>query len=357
MGTVQHKIFSGSDTQAIFEQIKEQLGEDAIILNIVHSPEGEIQVSAAPSEDREESFVPVSSSTSSSGVASVEVRLDEQVETFGLVKSSANHDGVTDLRLALEVGEGFANQFLQLWKSTSGPLNAKVEAILKQMVRLAESVKFCERFVCVVGPSGSGKTSTAFKLASKLNFDCDIRAGVLHLDLSPPPLLGDIDIPVVSCPLSSLTPAVFGKLLQEFSSCEIVFVDLPTILEDRGVDFGQVERMAGLMGGVEFLLTADCCLQASFLQSTFESLACFGLTKVALTKIDEGAALGPALSVLHRTGVPVAFLANGPLIPSDIEPASYSRLAWLFAKQIVRAGFDVETLSLGRGGSSSRITV
>jgi flagellar biosynthesis GTPase FlhF len=357
MGNVQHKMFSGSDTQAIFEQIKEELGEDAIILNILHSPDGEIQVSAAPSEDRQMDVAPEPDAVNMAKGAALTAPLDKQVETFGRVGRRSNGDEVTDLRIALEVSEGFAGDFLRLWRSTPGALNAKVEAILKQMVRLAESVKFCERFVCVVGPSGSGKTSTAFKLASKLNFDCDIRAGVLHLDVSSPPPLRDIDIPVVSCPLSAMTPAGFGKLLREFSACEIVFVDLPTVVADRGVDFAQVERMAGLMGGVEFLFTADSCLQASFLQRSIDSLACFGLTKVALTKIDEGPALGPALSVLHRTEVPVAFLANGPVIPSDIEPASYSRLAWLFAKQIARAGFDVETLSLGRGESASRITV
>ena len=40
-----------------------------------------------------------------------------------------------------------------------------------------------------------------------------------------------------------------------------------------------------------------------------------------LTRLDEAASLGPALSTLLRSRMPVAWLCHGPRIPDDIERA------------------------------------
>ena len=47
---------------------------------------------------------------------------------------------------------------------------------------------------------------------------------------------------------------------------------------------------------------------------------------VVLTRLDEAASLGGALSALIRARLPVALLADGPRIPEDLRPARAHQL-------------------------------
>jgi len=52
-----------------------------------------------------------------------------------------------------------------------------------------------------------------------------------------------------------------------------------------------------------------------------------------LTKIDEAASLGPAMSAAMRGGVPIAHLCDGQRVPDDLHAAPAKRI-WLIRKAV-----------------------
>ena len=72
-----------------------------------------------------------------------------------------------------------------------------------------------------------------------------------------------------------------------------------------------------------------------------------------LTRLDESASLGGALSVLMRSGLPVAYVSEGPGIPDDLRPGRALDLVCLAVQLAERNGAvaDEDLLARRFGGS------
>jgi flagellar biosynthesis protein FlhF len=183
-----------------------------------------------------------------------------------------------------------------------------------------------------VGPTGVGKTTGIAKLAARwvmrhgardialVSLD-DQRFGA-HEQLR---VLGRL-LGVESYTLDD--PAALPQLLSRLPDHRLVLVDTAGIsprdadLEERAA---AITRMA-LGTGTQVWLTLSAGAQAGVLDEAVQKFNVFNPRAVLLTKVDEAASLGGAVSALALSGLPVSYVASGPRIPEDLAPARAHQL-------------------------------
>lgn len=164
--------------------------------------------------------------------------------------------------------------------------------------------------------------------------------------------------------------ARLGRLLGAASFRVEHLADLPALLDrlaDRRLVLidtaGQGPRDAGfealLLGlrnlrpRLEIGLTLSAAAQSGTLAETVARFALLQPNACVLTRLDESASLGGALSVLMRSRLPVAYVSEGPGIPDDLRPARALDLVCLAVQLAERNGAvaDEELLARRFGGS------
>ncbi|TVS18540.1 MAG: flagellar biosynthesis protein FlhF [Gammaproteobacteria bacterium] len=176
----------------------------------------------------------------------------------------------------------------------------------------------------LVGPTGVGKTTTLAKLAARhclrhgreslalITTDSFRMAAQRQLDAYGEILGVDVH--------RADTADTLQILLQKFSNKRLVLVDTAG-MAPRDC------RLAAYLGQLEgcrdiqryLVLSANA--QRAAMNDAVHAFGGSGLAGIALTKLDEVPALGPALSVLIRTGLPAAWLCDGQRVPEDLKVA------------------------------------
>ncbi len=173
----------------------------------------------------------------------------------------------------------------------------------------------------LVGPTGVGKTTTTAKLAAR----CVVRYGADKLAL----LTTDgyrigaheqlrIYGRILGVPVHVVRDSEdLRRTLGELRGKHMVLIDTVGMSQrDRMV----AEQAAMLMraGNVQRLLMLNATSRGDTLDDVIRSYAGEDLAGCILTKVDETAALAPALDAVVRHGLLLAYVANGQRVPEDL---------------------------------------
>ena len=202
------------------------------------------------------------------------------------------------------------------WRLTLGALESRLEVLDDPILKFGGRVILC-------GPSGVGKTLLACKLAAQY--------AIKH---------GPDSVALVSTDDQRLGAQqqlkVFGSLLgisvhstrkfEELTACLDRLADKQLIIIDTaGVpvdDIGlreMVTQLALLEQPVESYLVLAASTDYLTLNKILDATAGLSFQGCVLTKIDEAAVLGPAISAVVEAGLPVAYLCAGQQVPDDLE--------------------------------------
>ncbi len=178
--------------------------------------------------------------------------------------------------------------------------------------------------IAFIGSTGVGKTMTLSKLAVRwvlrhgardlaLVAADNIRLGAQDQMRALGQLLG---APVYTPENFETLPTLLSKLQQRF-----ILIDTPgSSLRDTQLS----SRLAVLASSASQLQTAlvlAASTQAGALEEVVKRFAPANPCCCVLTKVDEAASLGGALSVLIRARVPVSYVSEGQRVPEDLRPA------------------------------------
>jgi flagellar biosynthesis protein FlhF len=179
--------------------------------------------------------------------------------------------------------------------------------------------------VALVGPTGVGKTTTVAKLAARfalrhgarqvaLISTDNYRIGAHEQLLTYGRILG------VSVQTASDQDELH-TLLQGMSEKKLVLIDTAGMSQR---DLRLSEQLATLHGGsplIKTWLVLSAATQQSGLDEAVRAFQRVQLSGCILTKVDEAARLGDALSSIIHSRLPLAYIGDGQRVPEDMHPA------------------------------------
>jgi flagellar biosynthesis GTPase FlhF len=203
----------------------------------------------------------------------------------------------------------------------------EVIARLQNMITVVDGESVKSGFQAFVGPAGGGKTTTLVKLMtlqvkkfgpdSTAIIGCDnYRAGAMQQLGKIAKLLG---VPFLRVGVDySLEEAVAKTAKRQF-----VAIDMPGLgLNDPDLLF-ELDKLEQVNADISRLLVLPAYLQADVMDLVLERYSGSAVsTRLVLSRLDECCTLGPALSLVIKSGIPVAYTTDGPHIPEDVQVAN-----------------------------------
>ncbi|MDB6046589.1 MAG: flagellar biosynthesis protein FlhF [Gammaproteobacteria bacterium] len=178
--------------------------------------------------------------------------------------------------------------------------------------------------VAFIGATGVGKTTTLAKLAVRwvlrhgprdiaLVGSDTVRIGAQAQIQSLGQMLG---VPVYTPENFESLPTLLSRLDQR-----LILIDTPgSSLRDTQL-VGRLSVLANSASRLETAVVLAASTQAGALEETVKRFAPANPSCCVLTKVDEAASLGGALSVLIRARLPISYTSEGQRVPEDLRPA------------------------------------
>lgn len=323
------KTFRGKELQLVMGDVRESVGDEALILDTRHLPDRSVEIDVAIGA---EAAPPRTQRHRAAPITLDDQRIEDEHPAIDLLRESGFRAPLLH-RLAEEMGR-------------SGSLLEDIATAFRSSLSfdsaLAPRRQGDPRVVALVGPTGVGKTTTLAKLAAQLRLAFDIKIGFISADsfrvgaahqLQTYATLLNVPCRTICPPGTQRTGAGMveriDEALSEFRGLDLVLVDT------AGVSARDRERLTLLqesLGSDEFIermLVLQAPSNERDLMHCAEAFAPLQYSRLIVTKLDETRFAGPVLNLAHKLRLPLAFLCSGQRVPEDIEPASAKRLAWM----------------------------
>jgi len=176
-----------------------------------------------------------------------------------------------------------------------------------------------------MGPTGVGKTTTIGKIAAQhvlkhgsdsvVLVTTDTYRIAAHEQLRTFGRILNVPVVVVN-EYSDL-----NEVLDKYADFSLVLVDTAGMNpRDRNLE-RQLLMMKRAHSSLKKLLVLPCTSQRQVLKTVVDVYAQVQLDGCVLSKLDESASLGEAVSIVIEERLPVVYIADGQRIPDDIQPA------------------------------------
>lgn len=360
--------FQARDMAQAMAMIKEKLGPDAVILHtrqihrgMLRQPWLEVIAARDQDEAREETARPTSNGEAakepaqapSSGCKELRAmqaelsalreaitRLAGEVRSARLPALPPGLQQVYANLLARGVAEGLAADVVlaaaaELSPTAAEDLETARMAVSHHLrgrlaVRTLNPTARSAQVVFLVGPPGVGKTVTAAKLAGQFAREQYRRVALVSMDTYR---IGAIDQlqaygALMGIPTEvAYSPEELGSLIRGLGECDLILVDTPGRSRREETWLEELRRAVEAVPAPIMYLVLACTMGYPEMEAAARRFAGFSPAGVILTKADETERLGVAVSLACHTGLPVAYVAAGQEVPSDIQPASPEWLA------------------------------
>jgi len=262
-----------------------------------------------------------------------QVEIQEKIRQSNAVKTPAQTLAVRFKLIGIEekIAEDLAKQVIQM----GGDYAQALYKILEKRIRIAEPVGASGAHVIIfVGPTGAGKTTTIAKLAARCALEESKDVALVTLDTFR---IGAIDqlqryAQLIGIPLQVVASREgFEQALRAFSRQELIFVDTAGRSPketNQFLEYAQLLKQQERQ--VEMHLTLPATMSLSNLRATIEHFKKYGVDRICVTKIDEIVDYSAILSLTLMSDAPVSYCTFGQKVPEDIEIASKNKLAKMF---------------------------
>jgi flagellar biosynthesis protein FlhF len=209
----------------------------------------------------------------------------------------------------------------------------------------------------VIGPTGVGKTTSIAKLAARAALQFGPEAvGLVTTDTFRVAAREQLETfgQIMGVSVTSATDAQsLTEALAALEGRRLVLIDTAGMSQRDPRLPEQLARLASPDVGVSTLLALPATTASTAMQEIVDAFRTARPAGCILTKTDEATSLGGALSVLIRSSLPLAYVANGQRVPEDLH-LMRNRQSWL-AKMAVelmrRESRVVDTDTLARNFS------
>lgn len=184
--------------------------------------------------------------------------------------------------------------------------------------------------VALVGPTGVGKTTCVAKLAliSKILHKLDV--GLITIDTFR---LGALDQIKIFSELSKIEllvayePSELKKLAKKFSKKDLIFIDTVGRSQANQTHLQDIKKMLDTVEIDETFLVMNTVGSTKNLLDVGKKFNILNYSGLIFSKIDESVSYGNILNVSYDLNKPIKFLTNGQVIPDDIIAADADNIA------------------------------
>lgn len=348
--------FVAPDTRTAMQQIKAELGPEAVILSS-SKVDGGVEVVAAI--DFDQSMISEKAAIATAEPASLRndfsqpvlprddmmqeiLTLRKMVETQlqSVSHSSPLHAVLLQKLQQIGISQKTARLLLkdinpqwnqkQAWESVIHYLSSLIP--IKDNQRIEEGGIFA-----FVGPTGVGKTTTLAKIAARfvLRFGAE-NLGLVTMDTyriaAQEQLLMYGKILGVKVMIAQ-DDASLTRVLQQLNDKKLILIDTAGM---NPADIRMQQQMDMLTSRLQSISTVLVLPATSHYQVIIDAIRCYQAQKVEeciITKLDESKAIGGILSAVIESGVLVSYLTHGQRVPEDIKMATRHQLTELFLEQ------------------------
>ncbi|MGA2780076.1 MAG: flagellar biosynthesis protein FlhF [Steroidobacteraceae bacterium] len=219
-------------------------------------------------------------------------------------------------------------------KSTrlQNPSHIPIALLAKHLPVIADPTCIKGGVVAIVGPTGVGKTTTIAKLAARwcmLHGADDLalvstdsyRIGAREQLLTYARILG---VPMYA----ANSGKELAQVLERLKSKKLTLIDTAGMGPRDARLHEQLSALRQGAANARVLLALPAQGEGHALEEITTAFSALSPVACILTKVDEAASLGAAMSTALRHKLPIAYLCNGQRVPEDLHEAQ-SRRVWL----------------------------
>jgi flagellar biosynthesis protein FlhF len=188
------------------------------------------------------------------------------------------------------------------------------------------------RIKAFIGPTGVGKTTTLAKIAAGLCVDQRKKVGLITMDTFRIAAVEQLKVyaKIIDIPLQVATnKSSFEKSLKALSDADVILVDTAGRSPSDAEYMKNIGETFSGNKDVEINLLLSPSLSRNHLLETENLYRPTEYDNLILTKVDECSRYGAIYDLVQQAGKPVGYLTNGQNVPQDIESATPEKLAKL----------------------------
>lgn len=360
------KKYTASSEKEAIEQVKSELGLDAVILNMKKiEPKGirklfkkpyvevlaalndslpEVKKTEAPAED----YTKLEEK--------LEDKLDEKLDRLEhlmsekfieVQKSMKNDDNTNNYKnevvemiynhlIAQEVDEELA--LLLIKGIDSRDINEVVSTVYQRIVHLLDEPsaiqpsKEQQKVVIFLGTTGVGKTTTIAKLAADLLINKQLTVGLVTTDTYRIAAVEQLKTyaKILDLPMEvAYSGAELRQAINGYKDKSIILIDTAGASQKNDDQFNETVAMINSLSDMEIYVVLSMTTKYSDMLEIVDRYNYFGKVKVIFSKLDETNRLGNILNLKSRYDLQLSYMTTGQNVPDDIaiiDPQHIARL-------------------------------
>lgn len=297
------KTFEGPSVGDLLAQIRTELGQEAVILDVQHRAQGVALTAADPATAEHLSRPrPAARPSRPANVAAPPAAAPVSSTPDPVAGHTERAEPVPSARASM----------LERWRG-------------RRRLRRRTAAPAGPLVLAFVGPTGAGKTTTVAKLAAHPQVFAGARVGILNLDtyrlgaseqIAQHAALGGVPI------ASAYGLDDLRRARRALRSCEVVLVDCPGRGPQLRRDLTAVGQMLEALAPAERHLVMPVGTQPALVRRTIDQFAALGITHLLATKVDEMPDDWILFDVAAALGLPMRWLADGQTVPQDLRTAT-----------------------------------
>ncbi|MCX5827411.1 MAG: flagellar biosynthesis protein FlhF [Deltaproteobacteria bacterium] len=194
------------------------------------------------------------------------------------------------------------------------------------------------RIKTFIGPTGVGKTTTLAKLAASFCVDKRKKVGLITMDTFRIAAVEQLKVyaKIIDVPLQVATSKTgFEKSLKALSDADVILVDTAGRSPNDAEFIKNIHETFSKNTGVEINLLLSPSMSRDHLLETENYYRLTEYNNLILTKVDECSRYGVIYDLVRHAGKPVGYLTTGQNVPQDIENATPEKLAKLIVQNSI----------------------